>query len=249
MIVRQLLHTDPVVGASYFVACGGKQAAIIIDPVDDPRTYLDIAAGTNTRIQYVIDTHVHADHVSTGYPLAMAASARYVLHADVDARFPFHGVRDGDRLEIGIVLVDVWHVPGHTPEHIALIVTDRTRSAEPWLAFTGHTLMVGDMGRTELASSAEDGARSLFASAERLRALPDYVQVMPGAFAGSVCGRGLSATPFSTIGFERRFNRAFAITERAAFIDYMLREIPQRPPQAAQTRQANLGREPIASLS
>jgi hydroxyacylglutathione hydrolase len=248
MIVRQMLHTDPVVAASYFVACGGKHAAIAIDPVDDPRTYLDIASDTNTRIQYVIDTHVHADHVSTGYALAMAAGARYVLHADVDARFPFHGVRDGDRLEIGNVLFDVWHVPGHTPEHIALVVTDRTRAAEPWLVFTGHTLMVGDMGRTELASSAEEGARSLFESAERLQALPDYVQVMPGAFAGSVCGRGLSATPFSTIGFERRFNRAFAITERAPFIDYMLRDIPPRPPHAAETREVNLGRAPVAEV-
>jgi len=242
MIVRQLLHTSPVVAASYVVACGGKQAAIVVDPVDEPRAYLDIAAQTSTRIQYVIDTHVHADHVSTGPALTQAAGAKYVLHANADARFPFHGVRDGDRLEIGNVLVDVWHVPGHTPEHIALVVTDRTRAAEPWLVFTGHTLMVGDMGRTELASSAEEGARSLFESAERFRTLPDYVQVMPGAFAGSVCGRALSATPFSTIGFERRFNRAFAVTERAAFIEYMLREIPPRPPNAAETREANLGR-------
>ena len=128
MIVRQLLHADPVVAASYFVACGGKQAAIVIDPVADPRAYLDIAAKTSTRIQYVIDTHVHADHVSTGRALAMVAGARYVLHADVDAGFAFHGVRDGDRLEIGNVLVDVWHVPRHTPEHIALVVTDRTRA-------------------------------------------------------------------------------------------------------------------------
>jgi hypothetical protein len=101
--------------------------------------------------------------------------------------------------------------------------------------------MVGDMGRTELASSAEEGATSLFESAERLRALPDYVQVMPGALAGSVCGRGLSATPFSTIGFERRFNRAFSIPDRAAFVDFMLREIPPRPPRAVENRLANLG--------
>lgn len=241
MIFRQLLHTSPVVGASYVVACGGKQAAVVVDPIDEPRTYLDIAAETNTKIQYVIDTHVHADHLSTGHALAESVGAKYVLHGDAGARFPFHGVRDGDRLEIGNVLIDVWHVPGHTPEHIALVVTDRTRAAEPWVVLTGHSLMVGDMGRTELASSAEEGARSLFESAERLRALPDYVQVMPGAFAGSVCGRGLSATPFSTIGFERRFNRAFALTERAAFIEHMLREIPPRPPNAAETREANLG--------
>ena len=243
MIVRQLLHTEPVVAASYFVGCGGKQLAVVVDPVDEPRVYLDIAARTATRIRYVIDTHVHADHQSTGRTLADEAGAEYVLHADVDARFPFRGVRDGDRLEIGNVVAEVWHVPGHTPEHIALVVSDGTRAPEPWLVFTGHTLMVGDMGSTELASSAEDGARSLFESAERLRGLADYVQVMPGAFAGSVCGRGLSATPVSTIGFERRFNRAFAITDRAAFIESIVSEIPPRPAGAAGHRRANLGLE------
>ena len=241
MIIRQFLHTEPVVAASYFVGCGGKQLAVVVDSVDEPRVYLDIAARTNTRIRYVVDTHVHADHRSTGRMLADEAGAEYVLHADVDARFPFRGVRDGDRLEIGNVVAEAWHVPGHTPEHLALVVTDRTRSAEPWLVFTGHTLMVGDMGRTELASSAEDGARALFESAERLRGLADYVQVMPGAFAGSVCGRGLSATPVSTIGFERRFNRAFTIMDRAPFIEYMLREIPPRPSGASENRRANLG--------
>ena len=243
MIIRQLLHTEPVVAASYFVGCGGKQVALVVDPVDEPRVYLDIAARTATRIRYVVDTHVHADHRSTGRALAAEAGAEYVLHADVDARFPFRGVRDRDRLEIGNVVAEVWHVPGHTPEHIALVVSDRTRAAEPWLVFTGHTLMVGDMGRTELASSAEDGARALFESAERLRGLADYVQVMPGAFAGSVCGRGLSATPVSTIGFERRFNRAFAIAGRASFIEHMVREIPPRPPGASENRRANLGLE------
>jgi glyoxylase-like metal-dependent hydrolase (beta-lactamase superfamily II) len=227
--------------ASYLIASRQSHEAAIIDPSIQIDQYDPLLQDRDFRLRTVIDTHVHADHVSTGYALAIEAGARYVLHADVDARFPFHGARDGDRIEIGNVLVDVWHVPGHTPEHIALVVTDRTRAAEPWLVFTGHTLMVGDMGRTELASSAEEGARSLFESAERLRALPDYVQVMPGAFAGSVCGRGLSATPFSTIGFERRFNRAFSIPDRAAFVDFMLREIPPRPPRAVENRRANLG--------
>jgi glyoxylase-like metal-dependent hydrolase (beta-lactamase superfamily II) len=121
-------------------------------------------------------------------------------------------------------------------------VTDRTRGPEPWLVFTGHTLMVGDMGRTELASSAEDGARALFASARRLKALPDYLPILPGAFAGSVCGRALSGNPTSTIGFERRFNKTFAIDDETAFIAAMLRDIPPAPPEAAATRAANLGR-------
>jgi hydroxyacylglutathione hydrolase len=153
-------------------------------------------------------------------------------------------VKDGERLELGNVELEVLHIPGHTPEHLGLLVTDRTRGAEPWLVFTGHTLMVGDMGRTELATNAEDGARALFRSALRLRALPDYLQVLPGAFAGSVCGRALSATPMSTIGFERRFNKTFAIGDEEAFVAAMVRDIPPAPPNATATRAANLRHTP-----
>jgi hydroxyacylglutathione hydrolase len=120
-------------------------------------------------------------------------------------------------------------------------VTDRTRGPEPWFILTGHTLMVGDMGRTELASSAEAGARALFRSAERLRGLPDHLEVLPGAFAGSVCGRGLSGKASSTIGFERRFNRAFSVADEEAFVALMLREIPPRPERAEAVRGSNLG--------
>ena len=105
---------------------------------------------------------------------------------------------------------------------------------------TGHTLMVGDMGRTELASSAEEGARALWTSAQTLKALPDDVLVLPGAFAGSVCGRGLSGTPMSTIGFERHANRAFRLDDQDVFVDFMLRETPPRPPRADEIRAANL---------
>ena len=118
-------------------------------------------------------------------------------------------MRDGDVLELGNVTVKVLHTPGHTPEHICLLVTDRTRAEEPWFVFTGHTLMVGDLGRTELATSAEDGARDLFGSVQRLKALPDYLEIFPGAYSGSVCGRSLSGKPTSTIGFEKRHNKAF----------------------------------------
>lgn len=241
MIVRQFLHTDPVVAASYFIACGGKQVAAVIDPVVDPEMYLEVASETDTKIRYVVDTHLHADHHSTGRALAAAAGAEYVLHADAETRYGFHGVREGDRLELGNVVAEVWHAPGHTPEHIALVVTDRSRASEPWLVITGHTLMIGDMGRTELATSASDGARALFRSARRLKTLADHVSVLPGAFSGSVCGRGLSGTPVSTIGFERRFNRAFSLDDEEAFIDLMLRDVPPRPPNADRVRAANRG--------
>jgi glyoxylase-like metal-dependent hydrolase (beta-lactamase superfamily II) len=202
-----------------------------------------VAQDTGTAIKYVIDTHVHADHHSTGRDLARAAGAEYVLHESADTRYAFRRVRDRDRLELGNVAIDVLHVPGHTPEHIALAVTDRTRADEPWLVFTGHTLMVGDLGRTELATSAEEGARTLFESARRLAALPDHVLVYPGAFSGSVCGRGLSGNPVSTVGFERRHNKALGITDRDVFIAHMLRDTPPRPPDAARIRAENLGVE------
>lgn len=241
MIVRQYLHTDPVIAASYLFGCGGHAAGAVVDPVGEPERYLEAAAAVGLRLRYVIDTHVHADHLSAGRELAVAADAEYVLHASAGARFPFRAVQDGDVLPFGNVDARVLHVPGHTPEHLALVVTDRTRGPEPWFVLTGHTLMVGDMGRTELASSAEAGARALFQSAERLRALPDYLEVLPGAFAGSVCGRGLSGKPSSTIGFERRFNRAFSLMDEESFVRLMLQEIPPPPERAREIRDANLG--------
>lgn len=244
MIFRQFLHTEPVVAASYLFGCGSRSAGAVVDPVFDPAAYLRAAEETGLGIRLVVDTHVHADHLSTGPALARAAGAAYVLHASSEAAFPFQGVSDGERLELGNVVLDVLHVPGHTPEHVALLVTDRVRGPEPWFVLTGHTLMVGDLGRTELATSAEEGARALFESARRLRSLPEWLEVYPGAFSGSVCGRGLSGKPVSTIGFERRFNRAFGIADRDAFVEFMLRDIPPPPAGAAAIRAANLGRSP-----
>jgi hydroxyacylglutathione hydrolase len=241
MIVRHYLHTDPVVAVSYLFGCGGKAAGAVVDPVEAPEFYLREAEALGLVIRYVVDTHVHADHASTGRALAQAAGAEYVLHESAGTAYPFRAVKDGDQLALGNVTATVWHVPGHTPEHLALVVTDRTRGEEPWLVFTGHTLMVGDLGRTELAASAEEGARALAESAERLRTLPDHVLVLPGAFSGSVCGRGLSGNPFSTVGFERRFNRAFRVTDAEALVALMLRDIPPRPPGAAEIRAVNMG--------
>lgn len=241
MILRQYLHRDPV-AASYLLGCGSMAAAAVIDPVGDIQPYLEAAELTGMQILYVVDTHVHADHISTGRELAAAAGAEYVLHESASVDFPFRKVADGDVLELGNVSLTVMHTPGHTPEHISLQVTDRRRSPEPWFILTGHTLMVGDLGRTELASTAEDGARALFASAQRLKALPDYLEILPGAYSGSVCGRSLSGKPTSTIGFEKRFNKAFAIAEESQFVSAMLADIPPPPPDAASIRAANSGR-------
>lgn len=192
-------------------------------------------------LRYVIDTHVHADHLSTGRKLAELSGAHYVLHASAGANYDFLAVNDSDVLDLGNVQIRVLHTPGHTPEHISLLVSDKTRGPEPWFLLSGHTLMVGDMGRTELAASAEEGAQMLFETVQKLKALPDYMEVLPGAFAGSVCGRSLSGKPVSTIGFEKRHNRAFAINDKQSFIEFMLADIPPRPDGAEQIRAVNLG--------
>lgn len=240
MILRQFLHTDPI-GISYLFGCGGRAAGAVVDPVGDIQFYLRAAETAGMRLHFVIDTHVHADHRSVGRALAEAAGAAYVLSEKADVAFPFKGVRDEEILPLGNVVATVLHTPGHTPEHISLLVSDRTRADEPWFVLTGHTLMVGDLGRTELAVSADEGAKDLFRSISRLKALPDYVEVLPGAYAGSVCGRRLSGKPWSTIGFEKRHNEAFRVEDEAEFIRFMLAEIPQPPPGAAVLRAANSG--------
>jgi hydroxyacylglutathione hydrolase len=240
MIFRQYLHQQPVIAVSYLLGCGGKSQGVVVDPIAEPVFYQQEAKRLGLSIVYVIDTHVHADHLSTARELANLAGANYVLHSSVISK-DIYSVDDGDTLELGNVQLTVWHTPGHTPEHLTLIVTDRTRGTEPWLILTGHTLMVGDMGRTELASSAEEGAKALFASAQRLKKLPDFVEVYPGAFSGSVCGRGLSGKPASTIGFEKQFNKAFQIKTLQDFISLMLKDIPPRPENFETIRNSNLG--------
>jgi glyoxylase-like metal-dependent hydrolase (beta-lactamase superfamily II) len=216
----------------------------VCDPIEQIEPYLRISEETGVKIRYVIDTHVHADHVSGGRRLAEATGADYVLHESAGAQFRFRGVKENEELDLGNVRIRVLHTPGHTPEHISLVVTDKTRGTEPWFLLSGHTLMVGDLGRTELASRAEEGARSLFQSVQKLKSLPDYLEVLPGAFSGSVCGRSLSGKPSSTIGFERLFNRAFGIGEEEEFVRHMLENIPMPPPDAAKIRAINLGVQP-----
>jgi hydroxyacylglutathione hydrolase len=213
----------------------------VCDPISDVELYVRTAEESGLQIRYVIDTHLHADHLSGGRELAARIGAQYVLHESARARYAFRGVTEGDVLDLGNVSIQVLHTPGHTPEHISLLVTDRTRAAEPWFLLTGHTVMVGDVGRTELASEPEVGARALFETIGRLKQLPDYLEILPGAYAGSVCGRALSGKPVSTIGFERRFNPAFQINNPDEFIRHMLESIPPIPGDAARVRAINQG--------
>jgi glyoxylase-like metal-dependent hydrolase (beta-lactamase superfamily II) len=214
----------------------------VCDPIDDPELYIRSAQENGLRIRFVLDTHLHADHVSGGRKLAEIAGAEYVLHESANTHYEFRRMRDGELLDLGNVKIQVLHTPGHTPEHISLLVTDKTRGPEPWFLLTGHTLMVGDVGRTELVSRPEAGARQLFETIQRLKEFPDYLEILPGAYAGSVCGRAVSGKAASTIGFERRFNRAFQIKAIDQFVAFMLDSIPAPPPNAAAVRALNQGR-------
>ena len=193
------------------------------DPIDDPELYIRLAQENSLNVRYVIDTHLHADHVSGGRRLAEISGAEYVLHESADTQYPFRHLRDGEVLDLGNVQIQALHTPGHTPEHLSLLITDKTRGPE-------------------LASQPEIGARQLFGTIQRLKELPDYLEILPGAYAGSVCGRALSGKAISTIGFERRFNRAFQINALEQFVAFMLESIPAPPPNAAAVRALNQGR-------
>jgi hydroxyacylglutathione hydrolase len=202
MYFKQFLH-DETGCASYFLASRQSREAAVVDPQLDIQPYLDLAAEREYRITDVVDTHLHADHVSGNRALAQAASARIWLHASADVRFPFSPLVDGQELHLGQLVIEVVHTPGHRPESICLLVTNPPRSPMPSIILSGDTLFVGDVGRPDFGGP--EGARSQYESIRRLLRLEDYLEVFPAHFEGS-CGKGMCGRPSTTIGFERRFN-------------------------------------------
>lgn len=199
-------------------------------------------------ITHVIDTHVHADHVSGGRALAEKTGSAYCLHGAADVAFPFQPLADGDDVAIGNVVLTVLHTPGHTPESISLLVTDRTRGDEPWFVLTGDTMFVGTVGRPDLPGKAEESAGELFDSLhERLLALPDGLEIYPAHFSGSTCGAGMSGKPMSTLAFERRFNDLLTIQDRRAFVETLVRDLPAKPAEMLEIIAINQGRRPVGA--
>jgi hydroxyacylglutathione hydrolase len=232
VILRPFLYS-PTSCASYLFGCTSQGHLAVVDPhADLVESYLEAAGEVGVPIVAVLETHVQADHVSGLPALVAATGARAYLPEGAGVAFDHHPLADGERVELGNTLVRALATPGHAPAHAALVVADRRRGTdEPWMVFTGDALLVGDVGRPDLHAVGDpaDMARLLHRSLGRLMELPDHVSVYPSHFGGSVCGRALSGNPFSTIGFERRHNRALAHTDADAFAEALLTDLPPAP--------------------
>ena len=242
MFFRQLLTKDATL--SYFFGCGSCHVGVAIDPVlGDEQWFLDEAAKQDVKITHIIDTHVHADHFSGGRKLAELTGAAYCLHEANAGRvnFPFEPLVDTQRIVVGNVLVDVIHTPGHTPDSICLVVTDKRRTEVPWFVLTGDTLFVGSAGRPDLAGKEAEMAGQLYDTLQqRLLTLPAEVELYPGHTSGSACGAGMSGKPMSTIGFEKRSNPMLSMG-RDEFVTALTETIPPRPAEMDRMVAFNLG--------
>lgn len=222
---KQLLHED--CGCSSYIVGGRETGEVaVIDPGLNLSEVQELVDLHRFRVRHVIDTHIHADHVSGARALAAATGAELCMHESADVLFPYRLLRDGEVLMLGNVSLEVMHTPGHRPESITLLVTNHVRSESPSMVITGDTLLVGDVGRPDFGG--EQGAEELWGSLHRLLGLEDYVEVFPSHFDGP-CGKGMCGRPSTTIGFERRFNPLLQIRDRAAFVQAATTDPPPRP--------------------
>ena len=252
MFFRQFLN-DESACASYLFGCASKGRLAVADPhVDLVDEYAGAADRQGIPIVAVFDTHVQADHVSGLPALVERTGARAYLPAGAGVEFDHHPLDDGETVELGNTAVQAIATPGHALAHHAYLVTDRRRTDEPWLVLTGDALLVGDAGRPDLHAqgkhTAQEMALALYRSlTQRLLTLPDYLALYPSHYAGSVCGRSLSATPSSTIGFERRHNPALRFESEDAFVEALLRDIPPAPADQAEIVAANRSGRPLVA--
>jgi hydroxyacylglutathione hydrolase len=241
---RQLLN-DQTACASYLLGCKTHSQFAVVDPhIDLVDQYLAMAEGQGIPIVAAFETHVQADHVSGLPQLVERTGATAYLPAGAGVDFPHRPLTDGELVTLGNTEIQAIATPGHALAHHAYLVTDHTRGEEPWLVLTGDALLVGDAGRPDLHAhgeqTVEEMARTLYRSlTERLLTLPDHLVLYPSHYSGSVCGRGLSANPVSTIGFERRQNQALKFDSEDAFVEALLKDIPRAPEQQAAIVAAN----------
>ena len=254
MYFRQFLN-DETACASYLFVCKTAGEFAVVDAhadlVDD---YISATEVQGSRIAAVIETHVQADHVSGLPELVERTGATAYLPDGSGAEFAHQPLADGELIKLGNTVVEAIATPGHAPAHHSYLVTDHRRGPEPWMVLTGDALLVGDAGRPDLhpggEQSVEEMARLLYRSlSERLLVLPDHLLLYPAHYSGSVCGRGLSGNPASTIGFERRHNRALGFDSEDAFATSLLDDIPPAPEHQAEIVAANRSGRPRSALA
>jgi hydroxyacylglutathione hydrolase len=253
MFIRRF-YNEPLAQASYMVGCQSAGVAVVVDANRDTAQYHTAAREEGVRITHVTETHIHADYLSGSRQLARESGATLLLSAEGGDAWQYGFakgdgavlLRDGDRFSIGAVQVDVIHTPGHTPEHLTFLVTDRSAGEAPVGALTGDFLFVGDVGRPDLLERAahvtgtmESSARTLFHSLRRFAKQPDYLQIWPGHGAGSACGKALGAMPQSTLGYEKVVNWAFAIDDEDEFVKEVLAGQPDPPTYFATMKRLN----------
>jgi hydroxyacylglutathione hydrolase len=253
-------YDEGLAQASYMIGCDGSGDVVVIDPNRDISQYLSAAAAERLRITSVTETHIHADFVSGSLELAQRTGATLLLSAEGGREWQYAFaagdgatlLHDGDTFHAGRVRFDVLHTPGHTPEHIAFLVTDLATSDRPVGLVSGDCVFVGDVGRPDLleraarvANSMEDSAHALYRSLQRIRELPDFVQLWPGHGAGSACGKALGALPQSTVGYERVANWGFTTVDEAAFVNEVLAGQPEPPAYFAEMKRINRDGPPL----
>jgi hydroxyacylglutathione hydrolase len=253
MILKRL-YDPKLAQASYLVGCGATGEAVVFDPNRDIDQYLRAAAAESLRITHVTETHIHADFVSGSRELAQRAGALLLLSDEGDANWKYQFAAEsraellhhGSVFFVGNIRIEVIHTPGHTPEHIVFLITDTAAATVPIGMISGDFVFVGDVGRPDLLEKAahvkgtmDQAARTLFRSLQQFKQQPDYLQIWPGHGAGSACGKGLSAIPHSTVGYERLFNWAFSINDEEEFIHQVLAGQPDPPRYFAEMKRIN----------
>lgn len=242
---------------SYLIGCQVKGEAIVIDAKRDIDTYLKIAEENKLKITHITETHIHADFLSGSRELAAATGANLYLSdeggEDWQYEFPHIGLKEGDKIEVGNLTLDIMHTPGHTPESISFLLTDHPATDEPVMVFTGDFVFVGDIGRPDLlekaagiANTKELGAKQMYDSLKKFSNLPEYVQVWSGHGAGSACGKALGAVASSTVGYEKIRNWAFQYEgDEQGFVNYLLTDQPEPPKYFAMMKHLNKVNRPL----
>ena len=259
-MLLKYFYDQKLAHASYLIGCQATNEALIVDPGRDVDIYIKEAKANGFKLIGATETHIHADFVSGARELAERTGARLFLSDEggEDWKYTYLDgydhtlLKDGDVFKVGNIRLEVLHTPGHTPEHISLLLTDTAGADKPMGIFTGDFIFVGSVGRPDLlekaagiANTSVEGARQMFRSIQRFKQLPDYIQIWPGHGAGSACGKGLGAIPSSTVGYEKMFNHALSFENEGHFIEMLLDGQPEPPKYFAVMKRVNKDGPPI----